>query len=325
MSWLIWRQHRSELLVVGIALALCGAFLTFEHLSMAASYAELGLGQCDSTATPTCMTNLQSFANRFGNLNLVIYSMLLLPALVGLFIGAPLVSREFEAGTFRFVWLQGVTRTQWYLAKVVALAVGCVVAAAGLSAIVSWALDPLVRVLGILLQPSLNPLTTPLFDLTGVALVAGTLLALSLGILAGTATRQTVLAMLVTLVLFGVIRIPLDGNRQNLAAPEVATAAVQASSGTPAPPGSWVLRTGFVNRNGQTYEMLGEAAQPCRSTFNDAAAFDLCIRDIGLRTYAEYQPPERFWRFQVIESGVQVGLALGALLVAWWIIRRRIA
>jgi plasmid stabilization system protein ParE len=38
-----------------------------------------------------------------------------LPLLVGLFYGAPLVAREIEYGTHRFVWTQGVSRRHWAL------------------------------------------------------------------------------------------------------------------------------------------------------------------------------------------------------------------
>jgi hypothetical protein len=39
--------------------------------------------------------------------------LLAVPALIGMFWGAPLVAREFETGTYRLAWTQGVTRTRW--------------------------------------------------------------------------------------------------------------------------------------------------------------------------------------------------------------------
>ena len=42
---------------------------------------------------------------------------LAVPGLIGMFWGAPLVAREFETGTFRLAWTQGVTRTRWLAAK----------------------------------------------------------------------------------------------------------------------------------------------------------------------------------------------------------------
>ena len=39
------------------------------------------------------------------------------PALIGVFWGAPLVAREFETGTFRLAWTEGVTRRSWIATK----------------------------------------------------------------------------------------------------------------------------------------------------------------------------------------------------------------
>ncbi len=50
------------------------------------------------------------------------------PALIGAFLGAPVLARELETGTFRYAWTQGFGRWRWTLAKLVSLAVrrrGC--------------------------------------------------------------------------------------------------------------------------------------------------------------------------------------------------------
>ena len=39
------------------------------------------------------------------------------PALVGIFLGAPLIAREIETGTFRLSWTQSVTRKRWLAMK----------------------------------------------------------------------------------------------------------------------------------------------------------------------------------------------------------------
>ena len=43
--------------------------------------------------------------------------LLLVPAIIGTFWAAPLLTREFEAGTFQLAWTQSVTRTRWLAAK----------------------------------------------------------------------------------------------------------------------------------------------------------------------------------------------------------------
>ena len=45
------------------------------------------------------------------------------PALIGAFLGAPVLARELETGTFRYAWTQGFGRWRWTLAKLVSLAV----------------------------------------------------------------------------------------------------------------------------------------------------------------------------------------------------------
>ena len=46
------------------------------------------------------------------------------PAVVGVFWGAPMVARELEAGTYRLVWNQSITRTRWLVAKLGVAGVG---------------------------------------------------------------------------------------------------------------------------------------------------------------------------------------------------------
>jgi hypothetical protein len=46
---------------------------------------------------------------------------------------------------------------------------------------------------------------------------------------------------------------------------------------------------------------------------------------LGVRSYVTYEPPDRFWQFQGIESGAYVTLAGLLVLAAWWHVRYRIA
>ena len=57
--------------------------------------------------------------------------MLAVPALLGIFWGAPLVARELETGTYRLAWTQSVTRTRWLAVKVALVGLASV-AVAGL-------------------------------------------------------------------------------------------------------------------------------------------------------------------------------------------------
>jgi hypothetical protein len=50
--------------------------------------------------------------------NLLDLLVVVTPGLIGMFWGAPLVAREFETGTFRLAWTQGITRTRWLAVKI---------------------------------------------------------------------------------------------------------------------------------------------------------------------------------------------------------------
>ena len=65
-----------------------------------------------------------------------------MPALIGAFVGAPVLARELETGTFRFAWTQGFGRWRWTLAKLVALGVVVAAAAGALSVLLSWYYQP---------------------------------------------------------------------------------------------------------------------------------------------------------------------------------------
>ena len=119
----------------------------------------------------------------------------IVPALIGAFVGAPLLARELETGTFRYAWTQGFERWRWALAKLVALAVAVTAAAGALSVLLSWYYQPYFATRnGARSRPPAG-----VFDLRGVAFAAWTLAAFAIGGLAGMLIRRVVPAIVATL------------------------------------------------------------------------------------------------------------------------------
>ena len=85
--------------------------------------------------------------------------MLVVPALIGMFWGAPLIARELETGTYRLAWTQGVTRKRWLAVKLGLVGLASMAVAGLLSLMVTWWSSPLDRV-------NADPFT--LFDQRGI-------------------------------------------------------------------------------------------------------------------------------------------------------------
>ena len=195
MIWLTWRQFRISALTlfgvlgaVAVALALTGPGLAREYADLRAT---CGGDACDPEA----------FDDFFVS-HLIVYLGLMLlvmavPVVVGVFLGAPLISREFETGTQDLVWQQSVPRRRWLAVKlgVVGLAA---MAAAGLAVVaVSWWSSPLDAVTfgGV---SRLGPVT---FDARGFTVLGQAAFGLTFGAAAGLLIRRTLPAMAVTFLI----------------------------------------------------------------------------------------------------------------------------
>ena len=65
-----------------------------------------------------------------------------LPVLIGAFVGAPVLARELETGTYRYAWTQGFGRWRWTLGKLVPLAILLVAATGTFGVLLSWYYRP---------------------------------------------------------------------------------------------------------------------------------------------------------------------------------------
>jgi ABC-2 type transport system ATP-binding protein len=80
--------------------------------------------------------------------NLLSALVVAVPGLIGMFWGAPLIAREFETGSFRLAWTQGVTRTRWLAVKLGVAGVASMSADGLLSLMVTWWSSPIAAVDG---------------------------------------------------------------------------------------------------------------------------------------------------------------------------------
>ena len=115
MAWVTWRQHRVALIGMVVALAAIAAYTWRVGLQLHNAYAaELA---CHPAGSDACF-QLTSGFNSPGTLLTNGWILQLVPALIGAFVGAPVLAREMETGTYRYAWTQGFGRWRWALRQV---------------------------------------------------------------------------------------------------------------------------------------------------------------------------------------------------------------
>ena len=312
MAWVTWRQHRPQVyagagLLVALALAAFGT-----HLPIRAAYHRDALAGClPPSAQSGCDIIVSHFEAQFDGWVAAVRGLALLPALAGLFVGAPLLARELEHGTYRFAWTQGITRRRWLVWKTMLLAAGTAVAAAALSALVMWWRSPFDT-----LEGRMGPSG---FDIEGLVVPAYALFALAVGVLAGLLFRRTMTAMAVTLAVFVATRlVVLELLRPHFLA-ALHRSVPAGDSGRRA--GDWVLSDTLVDAGGRIVSTAREDAAVLHA---NQAGIDPHTYLIGLgwKRIISYQPAGRFWTFQAFEAGLFLGLAAAIVLAAVWLVRR---
>ncbi len=238
MIWLTWRQFRAQayaalatLAVIGIAFVITGP-----HLN--SLYDTSGIPTCQ--AHGDCGTVISNFINELKGIDSILYFvglgvLYVGPGLIGVFWGAPLVTRELEAGTFRMTWNQSVTRTRWIAVKLGLVGLASMAAAGLLSLMMSWWASPINQANALNTtrngSSSLNRLTPLLFGASGIVPVGYAAFAFALGVTAGVLIRRTLPAMAITLAVFAVIQIVMPTVvRPHLIAPGHVTVALSSAA-----------------------------------------------------------------------------------------------
>ena len=132
-----------------------------------------------------------------------------MPALIGVFWGAPLVARELETGTYRLAWNQSVTRTRWLAVKLGLIGLAAMAAAGLLSLMVTWWSSPIDQALaarGPQRAQRRNRFAPLLFGARGIVPIGYAAFAFALGVTVGVLIRRTLPAMATTLAVFVAVR-----------------------------------------------------------------------------------------------------------------------
>ena len=322
VAWVTWRQHRTALAGATALLGALGLYLLFMGLSIHHAYAKVlacrpvSSGACDQLLNLFNQhyygTQQGSVASSGINAQTVPFFLLAVPILLGVFVGAPVLARELESGTFRFVWTQACGRVRWALVKLVLLGATLTALAYLFSLLFSWYFSPFLA------EGKTSKFPMQLFGNTGVDFAAWTLLAFAVAAFLGVVIRRTVAAMAIALTACTVLDVTtMMSLRQHYAAPVVASGA------NPPDNSVWLTGQWLTRANGQHIRFTNVPLSVQNSS--NPNAFGNWLQSQHITQWWSYLPGSDFWRFQLIEGGWV--LALSALLIAAavWMVRRRAA
>jgi hypothetical protein len=336
MIRLTWLQFRAQAVTAAAALAAFAVLLAATGPHMASLYAASGLSTCRGGS---CQNLAGSFAAQLTStatypaLYLIsVVSIILAPAVIGLFWGAPLIARELETGTSALAWNQSITRTRWLAVKLTAVGLTAMAVTEGLSLMQAWWAAPLGRAVthgapaGGLYQGRFTQL---IFATHGITPLGYAAFAFTLGVTTGALIRRTIPAMALTLAIFAALQVAMPlWIRPHLAPPHrtaISVASMGHLAGGPTGPGgstltlvttslpgqfgAWILSSGPVNAAGQPVSTT-PAACTAPSIENSPPDFDGCLTSQGIREAITYQPASRYWPFQWTETAIYLALAL---------------
>ncbi|MFE9629183.1 ABC transporter permease [Streptomyces sp. NPDC006527] len=308
LTWLIWRQNRTAFLIGLAVAAAVVVYAAVQHQHATGAVAAQHLDACRASSTE-CTRDLLAFGMEYQYpLRRPLQAVLLLPFLIGVFLGGPQFAQELESGTYRTVATQSVTRLRWFAAKLGVPLVMTVVVSGVIGAAMTWWWHPVATTMG-----SLFPwhMWYPFYGVGPVVVGLSVLLYL-LGATLGLFLRRTVAAMAATLVAGGVLFTLIEWARPHLW--PMRTANAQHTTEPPAPDSAWLLADGPLSKDGRQVSDVVD----CYARTD----FGACLKSHGITGHwAEYHPASHLWALQWAATGVC--LVLGAALVALSVWRMR--
>lgn len=346
MIWLTWRQHRIQIIVLSLVLALVCLVLLMTGIHIAEVARTSGLFTCnirhvDCLPAQSAVVGYTTQIS-FGNVSFyyIFHNLLMcLPALIGMFVGVPLVAQEFVHGTYRMAWAQSIQWSRWLLIKSSLLAFVIACGGGVLYAVFIWWKAPYLTALGGPWGDYLNN------DVWGFVAIAYMVFAFMLGIAVGSVVKKTIPAMVITVILFIIIRVSIEVFlRPSLVPPHVyRTPYPRAYAYSQILPEGGSLLSHDITLHGQSYNTPGgvcsklsgivdqeartapihhgENEAPFKESSNEAA-LQKCLVDHGFQDEIKYFTGDQYVQLQAAESGVFIILAALSLGIAFWSVRR---
>jgi hypothetical protein len=327
LAWLTWRQHRWALLSSLVLAAALTGWMAYLASDMTSLY-----HQCHDTLCPVGSSQFLTLNARFTGPIDVANNLLLgveyLPVLIGIFLGVPLLAKEYEQRTLLLAWSQDVSPVRWLWTKLALI--GLFVAA--LTAVLSAAADHLAHVLHDVGDGSM--FDGQLFLDSGMLPLAIGVSWFAVGVALGAAVRRILPAAMAVIVGFVGLMLTVQWRFPTLVTPvsRFVTFGTGGNGDYPGRTNALVVKGGIqigpdhvvnlldASRHALSWAQLQHACPNFLSLPGEAVTS--CFVRNHFQRYVVYQPGTRIPEFHLIIASGYLGLGLLALAAAWLLVRR---
>jgi hypothetical protein len=317
MIWLTWRHYR-WLFAFGI-LALAVVILLFvlnAHAINVASQQPQYAYCFHKNNIPCRIVVFPGMTTQMWE-SLVDQTFPLLPFVVGCFLGAPLLAREYEQRTHLFAWTQSVSRTRWLSSRLLMIGGAVFLGFGVLSCVTTW--WSFIQDYSVITHPWST------FMMRGSVFVANMLFSLMFGITVGALIRRTQLAMIVTLLLLIPIQMAIATWYPSLFPPssqldygwKIEHGEVVGYDDNPQ---DLIVSRGMVGADGKT--PVDALYNPCPDDRLTGEALRECNKKSFHTIVWYHRFSEHFWPLQLVTTALLLALAALCTGMTYWQVQR---
>jgi hypothetical protein len=325
MIWLTWRQYRLTLLMgVLVLIALAYVFVQDAN-ALNAAMQQHHYGHCFDPAYLPCGLMIVPGATWQWR---TLAGLLLpwLPLITGVFIGAPLLAREYEQRTHAFVWTQSMSRLHWLSVRLLAIVGATLIGFGVLSLVTTW---------WGFIQDGIASSPWDTFLIRGSVPIADALFCLMCGVMVGAFIRRTLPAMALTFLLLLLAQGGLLLVYPRLLPPSsqldyynvIRQQNLMGKFGDNSQ--DLILAVKYAGPDGKVVEnvncgILGPYIED-NGTPREVKSVTQCYADHHVKPLVEYQRfNERFWPLQLVTTIVLLLLTALLTAITCWQLQRRI-
>jgi hypothetical protein len=322
MIWQTWRQYWLVALVGVLALISFGFLFVLDANILNAARQQHNFTRCydpDTRIIPCGLMPLPGVTWQWRTLAVTLVP--LFSILVGVFVGAPLLAREYDQRTHLLAWTQSISPTAWLTARLAIIGGTTVIGFTLLSVMTTW-WGPIQDIV------ASSPWQT--FLIRGSVPVASTLFCLAMGVMIGSLVRRLFMAMFLTLLLLVVAQWALS-----LIYPYLFPPSVQRDYYTVIKQQHLVGSRGdnpqdlrlFWEYIGPDGRGVGDINVYCKITASPvySSTVEPCIQKNHLTLQVTYQRfSEKFWILQIMTTLVLLVLSVLCTLTTYWNQNRQI-